>query len=61
MVRIAPPPLAQYEVDDFDEMQFPGWGRLSGVWAGDVMANDLLIQTEVIADLPGIFIQEVGD
>lgn len=34
-------------------------GRVSGlieVWAGDAMANDQLVQTEVIANLPGILL-----
>lgn len=42
------------------------WSYLSGgrvsrmieVWAGDAMANGHLVQTEVIANLPGILLKE---
>lgn len=35
--------------------------RVSGlieVWAGDAMANDHLLQTEIIANLPGILLKK---
>ena len=41
----------QYKVGDFDQMELPEWSGLIEVWAGDAMANDHLVQTEVIANL----------
>lgn len=51
----------QHAVGHPDQVELPNGGRVSGlieVWAGDAMANDHLLQTEIIANLPGILLKK---